>query len=380
MKALSLFSGIGGFDLALKRAGVEIVGACEIDEYARQIYARHFPGVTIHRDATTIDPSKLPDFDILVGGFPCQAFSIAGKRRGFEDTRGTLFFEIARIAQQKRPRYLLLENVKGLLSHERGETIRIIFQTLDELGYDTQARIVNSKDFVPQNRERIFIIGHLREESRPKVFPFGEPYNANNGKKQDGQERKTVTCIDANYYKGIDNHGARTAVLHQVGNIDTKGHNSLWGRVYDPKGIAATLNAQGGGLGAKTGLYAVSSSGRSWGRESRVKLDEANTLTTGDGCSAQSSATFVYMSNKNANMKQREQNKTESWTLQTSGSDFGIKDGTRIRKLTPLECERLQGFPDGWTEGLSDTQRYKCCGNAVTVPVVEYLISSLLTK
>ena len=151
---------------------MEIVGACEIDEYARQVYARHFPTVPIHRDATTINPAELPDFDILVGGFPCQAFSIAGKRRGFEDTRGTLFFEIARIAQEKRPRYLLLENVKGLLSHERGETIRIIFQTLDELGYDTQARIVNSKDFVPQNRERIFIIGHLRETSRPKVFPI----------------------------------------------------------------------------------------------------------------------------------------------------------------------------------------------------------------
>ena len=97
MKALSLFSGIGGFDLALLRAGVEIVGACEIDDYARQIYARHFPGVTIHRDATKINPHDLPDFDLLVGGFPCQAFSIAGKRRGFEDTRGTLFFEIARI-------------------------------------------------------------------------------------------------------------------------------------------------------------------------------------------------------------------------------------------------------------------------------------------
>ncbi len=97
MKALSLFSGIGGFDLALLRAGVEIVGACEIDDYARQIYARHYPGVTIHREATTIDPSKLPDFDILVGGFPCQTFSIAGKRAGFDDPRGNLFFEISRI-------------------------------------------------------------------------------------------------------------------------------------------------------------------------------------------------------------------------------------------------------------------------------------------
>lgn len=310
MKALSLFSGIGGFDLALIRQGHEIIGACEIDEYARQIYGRHFPGVPIHRDATKLDPNQLPDFDILVGGFPCQAFSIAGKRRGFEDTRGTLFFEIARIAKQKRPRYLLLENVKGLLSHERGSTIRTIFQTLDELGYDTQARIINSKDFVPQNRERIFIVGHLRGTGRPEVFPFRPTHN-----ETDKQN------------------------LQQIGYIDK---NIQGSRVYSTDGLSQTLAATSGGFASKTGLY--------------------------------------MLSNTKGNIKQRYQKRDTPWTLDCTGSYMGIEDGIKIRKLTPLECERLQGFPDNWTEGISDTQRYKCCGNAVTVPVVESIISSLVNN
>jgi DNA (cytosine-5)-methyltransferase 1 len=277
LKALSLFSGIGGFDLALNRLGIEIIGACEIDKYAREIYSKHFPNVPIHNDVTKLDPADLPDFDLIVGGFPCQAFSIAGNRRGFEDTRGTLFFEIARIAKEKRPRYLLLENVKGLLSHEGGDTLRTIYKVLDELGYDTQARIVNTKNYLPQNRERIFIVCHLRGTSGREVFP--------------------ITTDDG-----------ETNELKQVGYINK---NAQGQRVYDPKGISTTLAAQAGGLGAKTGLYNID---------------------------------------------------------------------TKIRKLTPLECERLQGFPDNWTEGISDTQRYKCCGNAVSVPVVQDIISSLLTK
>jgi DNA (cytosine-5)-methyltransferase 1 len=239
------------------------------------------------------------------------------------------------------------------LSHEKGDTFRTIISTLDEMGYDAEWQVLNSKYFVPQNRERVFIIGHLRGERTRQIFPVGD-FNSETDKPK----------------------------LKQIGNVDTKGHNSLWGRVYDPNGIAPNLNANGGGMGAKTGLYAVdttmiawSSSGRDGYRDERIKIGEANTLNTGDGCRTQSSATFVYMSNTNANMKQRIQDRKETWTLGT-GTDFGIKDGMRIRKLTPIECERLQGFPDNWTQG-SDTQRYKQCGNAVTVPVVEYIAKEL---
>ena len=169
-----MFTGIGGFDLACKNLNIDIVGACEIDDDPRRIYGRHFPGVTIHRDATKINEKELPDFDILCAGFPCQAFSMAGKRRGFDDTRGTLVFDVFRIAKEKRPSYIVLENVKGLLSHDKGKTFRTIISALDELGYDGEWQVINGKYWVPQGRERIFIIGHLRGKSRPKVFPFRE--------------------------------------------------------------------------------------------------------------------------------------------------------------------------------------------------------------
>lgn len=354
MNLYSLFAGIGGFDLAFHNSNHTTVGACEIDEHARSIYTRHFPHVPIWEDATRIKPSELPDFDILSAGFPCQSFSVAGKGRGFDDTRGSLFFEIARIAKEKKPPYLLLENVKGLLSNNKGETFRTIIRTLDEMGYDAEWHLLNSRYFVPQNRERLFIIGTARGPGRRKIFPLG------NFSKQ-----------------------TATRKLKQVGNIDTKGHNSIWGRVYDPTGLASNLNAHGGGLGAKTGLYKVP---------------------------------MIFMGHTKGNIKQRIQDREHTWTLTDNSRDFGVlepaivadrtrsyrgtgrklespkpitnsltsvtKDNyliqnTRIRRLTPLECERLQGFPDGYTAGISDTQRYKCLGNAVTVPVIEYLISKL---
>lgn len=348
MKFISLFAGIGGFDLALTRNGHEVVYANEWDKYAATIYDRHFTKCD-QRDIRSVTTSELPDFDLLVGGFPCQAFSVAGKRRGFEDTRGTLFFEIARILADKRPRYFILENVKGLLNHDRGQTFSTILGVLATLGYEFQWSVLNSKNFgVPQNRERVFIVGHTRGTPRPQIFPVGEfnlPVPQTSQPVKQGEERfiktrhlsqngtlisNTITlqaseqphiiagrinrdnfestkdeslCLTANYWKGPDNHGART-VLKQTGII---GKDSEASRVYDPSGISRTIK-NGGGMGAKTGLY---------------------------------------------------------------------QTDAKIRRLTPLECERLQGFPDGWTEGISDTQRYKCLGNAVTVNVVEFVAKCL---
>lgn len=175
-----LFAGIGGFRLGLERCGFfKYVGSCEIDKYAREVYKKNFGDYPTERDIRQVDPTKLPDFDILTAGFPCQSFSFAGKRLGFNDTRGTLFFEIARIAAAKRPKILFLENVKGLLSHDNGRTFATIINTLYELGYDVEWQVINGKYFVPQNRERVFIIGHLREKSRSKIFPIQESDNWN---------------------------------------------------------------------------------------------------------------------------------------------------------------------------------------------------------
>ena len=177
VRYFSMFSGIGGFELGIEQALTELgikaecVGYSEIDRHAIATYEGHYNHDN-YGDATTINPHALPEFDLLVGGFPCQAFSIAGKRLGFEETRGTLFFDIARILAVRLPRYFILENVKGLLSHQRGATFGTIIRTLDELGYDVQWQVLNSKDYgVPQHRERVYIVGNLGGTPRPQVFP-----------------------------------------------------------------------------------------------------------------------------------------------------------------------------------------------------------------
>ena len=171
-----MFAGIGGFRSGLEAiGGFECIGYCEIDKYAKQAYDAIYDtgGELYFDDARKIVPEQLPDFDLLVGGFPCQSFSISGARKGFDDTRGTLFFEIARIATVKKPKYLFLENVPGLLNHDSGRTFETIIHTLDELGYDVCWQVLNSKNFgVPQSRNRVFIIGYLRGQCAGEVLSF----------------------------------------------------------------------------------------------------------------------------------------------------------------------------------------------------------------
>jgi DNA (cytosine-5)-methyltransferase 1 len=263
-----------------------------------------------------------------------------------------MFFEVARILEKKRPRYVLLENVKGLLSHDRGQTFGVILQSLDELGYDLQWQIINSKYFVPQNRERVFIVGHLRGEPRPQVFPLrgGEEQNIEetsvdtvywkNSKDQWVKEARTYTPV-------VKTHTdyCRTTLLEV-----TKGAPDAQ-RVYDPSGIAKTLKGEGGGQGAKTGLYAIP-------------------VLTPD------------RKEKRQNGRRFKNDGEPTFTL-TSQDRHGVYDGINIRRLTPLECERLQAFPDDWTKYsfngslMSDSQRYKCLGNAVTVDVVSEIVRNL---
>ena len=176
IRYFDMFAGIGGFRSGLEAiGGFECVGYCEIDKYAKQAYEAMYDtgGELYFDDARKIVLEQLPDFDLLVGGFPCQSFSIAGARKGFDDTRGTLFFEIARIASVKKPKYLFLENVPGLLNHNQGRTFETIIHTLDELGYDVCWQVLNSKNFgVPQSRNRVFIIGYLREQCAGEVLSF----------------------------------------------------------------------------------------------------------------------------------------------------------------------------------------------------------------
>lgn len=225
---LDLFAGIGGFRLGMEMAGHTCAGYVEIDKFARTSYeAIHDTrGEWTAHDIRTVPDDAIRgigDIDVICGGFPCQAFSVAGKRAGFDDTRGTLFFEIIRFASILRPRLLFLENVPGLLNHQGGDTFETILRTLDEVGYDAEWDCLNSKDFgVPQNRERLFIIGHLRGGGTRKVFPLA---------REDGETA-----------------GELKELTSGLADAD---------RVYDASGLARTLKAEGGGGGAKTGLYLV---------------------------------------------------------------------------------------------------------------------------
>ena len=316
MKYFSTFSGIGGFELGIGDKH-ECIGFSEINKYATSVYSTHFNHKN-YGDITKINAEELPDFDLLVGGFPCQAFSIAGKRGGFEDTRGTMFFELARILKAKQPRLFVFENVKGLLSHDGGKSFSTIIQTADELGYDLQWQVLNSKNHgVPQNRERVFIIGHLRGTSRPEVFPFGDDSEAT--PIVSGQCSNTLTT---RYYGGQANGTYVTESEQYAQEIRVK-EATKQGYAVAHEGDSINLSVPN----SKT-------------RRGRVGKGVAQTIDTG--------------------MQQH--------TLQNS----------QIRRLAPTECERLQGFPDGWTEGVSDTQRYKTLGNAVTVNVIKDICEKLL--
>ena len=342
LRYFDTFTGIGGFTLALSNH--ECVGYSEVDKYAIKIYESHYPNHKNYGDITKINTADLPDFDLLVGGFPCQAFSVAGKRKGFDDTRGTLFFDLARILKDKRPRHFIFENVKGLLSHDGGKTLQTIFGVLTDLGYEYQWQVLNSKDFgVPQNRERIFIVGHIRGERRPEVFPIT---------------------------------GATGASLKELTINQSQGN-----RVYASSGLSVTLASQAGGLGAKTGLYFIDLSTKQSKLTTEARTIQARYHKGYSHRSAETSGVAIPVLTpdrveKRQNGRRFKTNGEPAFTL-TSQDKHGVYDGYKIRRLTPTECERLQGFPDGWTSGISDTQRYKCLGNAVTVNVVKAIIDKI---
>ena len=392
MKFLDLFAGIGGFRMGLESLGHECVGFCEIDKFARKSYKAIYDTegeIELH-DITEVSNEEWRNFrgtvDIICGGFPCQAFSIAGKRKGFlDETRGTLFFEIARAAKEIQPPLLFLENVKGLLSHDKGRTFRTILSTLDELGYDAEWQVLNSKNFgVPQNRERVFIIGHLRETGGRPVFPIGE----SNIETNDGLKIKIV-------------------VLNKENGMPRETN-----RVYSPEGLSPTLNTmQGGGREPKIAIrqgtkqgYALAGVGdyvnlefpNSKTRRGRVGKQVANTLLTSDNQGVvvlrpvrTKYGKEIRKAYENGEVEESRHNMTKleprqdgiSNTITTVQKDNLLKDGFRIRKLTPRECWRLQGFPD-WAfdkaqEVNSKTQLYKQAGNSVTVNVIKAIAERL---
>jgi len=406
IKYFDMFAGIGGFRSGLTRAGgFTCIGYCENDKYAKKAYEAIYDtkGENFYEDARTIQPENLPDFDLLCGGFPCQAFSIAGKRGGFGDSRGTLFFEIARIARVKRPAFLCLENVPGLLSHDKGRTFQTILTALYELGYDVAWQVLNSKDFgVPQARKRVYLIGYLRERCPGEILSFR----------------------DAN----------AAAPVQLVGGCEGN-------RIYADSGTGITLTSGAGGFGGKTGLYQIAlpikvatkegfqeaHPGDSIDlaypnlntRRGRVGKQIAHTVlpSAAQGCffidlnedakltdharcittrqdnafshhKAEKSGVFVESEapravispakEKTRQNGRRIKEPNEPMFTLTVTDRHGVIHHGRVRKLTPLECWRLQGFTDeqyekAKTAGIPESQLYKLAGNAVSVPVITAL-------
>lgn len=395
MKFLDLFAGIGGFRLGMESAGHKCIGFCEIDKFARISYkAIHdTTGEVEMHDITTISDEfirGIGSVDVICGGFPCQAFSIAGKRKGFEDTRGTLFFEIARFASILRPRYLFLENVKGLLNHEGGATFETILRALDELGYDVEWDCINSAAYIPQNRERVFIIGHLRGERTRKVFPFERKNGttAKNNIKPINNSKKTRELLNfdsTNRFYDVNGispclntmqGGDREPKIAVVGNVNPSG-SGMNGQVYSSNGLAPTLTTNKG-EGAKIAIPVLTpdrAEKRQNGRRFKDDGEEMFTLTAQD----KHGVAIIQKSrgyNDGGIYKVAPTVTSNSW----HENNF-LKDSIRIRKLTPRECWRLQGFPD-WAfdkakEVNSDSQLYKQAGNSVTVPVIADIASRL---
>lgn len=375
MKFLDLFAGIGGFRLGMESAGHECVGFCEIDKFARKSYkAIHDTKgeIELHDITAVSDESirRIGRVDIICGGFPCQAFSIAGNRRGFEDTRGSLFFEIARFASILRPKYLFLENVKGLLNHDGGATFETILGALDELGYNVEWENINSKNFgVPQNRERVLIVGHLRGECTRRVFPLSKSGQQATSIKE--QYSNTITTRYGNSQgAGAYIVESKSQKVRSIGNIHPSG-NGMNGEVYDSTGLAPTLTTNKG-----EGVKIIQ---RAHGYNRGGEHDIAPTLTS-NSYQENNLVKVVDFYNKIT--------KDEVGTLTSSGGgstvragSFGITDGYRIRKLTPRECWRLQGFPD-WAfdkaqKVNSNSQLYKQAGNSVTVNVIAAIAKEL---
>ena len=382
MKFLDLFAGIGGFRLGMELAGHECIGFCEIDKFARASYKaiHNTEGEIELHDITAVSDESIRGIgsvDIICGGFPCQAFSIAGNRRGFEDTRGTLFFEIARFASILRPKYLFLENVRGLLNHDGGATFETIIRTLDELGYDVEWQVLNSKNFgVPQNRERVFIIGHLRGTSGRKVFPLSgdgasitcEQPKINKvgnirkkGKSQSGDVVSIDSLAPTLCSTTTQKDPLKVLIENEIKQFGILQPNfNQCGVVYETDGIAPTIRAyQGGGL------------------EPKIRVKEA----TSKGYAEAEVGDSVNLSHPNSKTRRGRVGKQVANTLLTGESQGVIEPDFRIRKLTPRECWRLQGFPD-WAfdkaqEVNSNSQLYKQAGNSVTVNVIAAIAKEL---
>lgn len=415
MTFIDFFAGIGGFRRGMELAGHKCVGFCEYDKYAVASYtSKHLVtesqrddllkmdlkrlqkeimreeyrnGEWYANDIRTVEAGSLPRADCWCFGFPCQDISIAGKQLGFSGRRSSLFFAVTGLIkdleEENRPGVLFIENVKNLLSVNRGLDFAKLLIELDEIGYDAEWCLLNSKDFgVPQNRERVFVIGHLRGRGGRKVFPLGETDGIHNESGENKEKTDEIACC---LMAGSNDKWQRSYVVKQIGNCmpTTTRDNPNQGRIYDPSGISPCLNKMDGG--GREPLIPISMTRKAY-KETVI----ANTLTAGTpdkkrGNYSPVTGVAIPVSdpgriNKNQNGRRFKNAGEEMFTL-TGQDRHGVSDGLRIRKLTPRECFRLQGWTDEYFDRAamvnSDSQLYKQAGNGVTVSVIQAIAERL---
>lgn len=404
-----LFAGIGGFGLAVQRAGARVLWCSEIDPFAQRVYAERFPDVRQLGDVTKImDPVPV---DLITAGFPCQDLSIAGKRKGLVGERSGLFWEIVRIAGRLRPRWLLLENVPGLLSSHKGRDFETVLAALDELGYGVAWRVLDAQFFgVPQRRRRVFIVGHLGAECPAEVLfePEGVPGDSQKGR---AAGEAPAYCLGTRSADGRNERGDNSANLqlakplgshHRRDDLDSdtyviqeravsEGESGPDGKGWR-QGAAFTLEARHHTQAVVSLTTQPAGSSQGIGRGGPV-VEVAHSLT-GEGFDAGEDGTgrgtplvASVVSNGDAHSGFRDEHGIIAGTVRTHrrNNSNPITEarelvGVRPRRLTPREYERLQGFPDDWTliEGASDSARYRALGNAVAVPCVEWILRRLV--
>ena len=396
MNHLDLFSGIGGFSLGLKKVfDIKHTYYSEIDKYAIDVYKNNFKNLTYVKSVTDVRGGELPGIDIITFGSPCQDFSMAGKRKGMDGARSSLISEAIRLIEECRPSFFIWENVKGTFSSNNGADFWAIIQAFTNIGgYRLEWQLLNTKWFLPQNRERIYLVGCLGKGSGQQIFPITESSRKINSIQRQQGNTCTLTTryeaggngsyivereLDAQEIKIKTNNKKGYEIAKPGDTINYQNLPSKTRRGRVGKGIAQTLDSGGeqAVVGAMRSIDRVNKKGeRKLGQQIEIRKDGVtNTLT-----SVQKDNYVIGDFRNDEGYRQRKDGDSPCLASRKhSETDISTMPPivNKIRRLTPIECERLQGFPDNWTKHgqelgeISDSQRYKMCGNAVTVDVVE---------
>lgn len=390
IRLLDLFSGIGGFHLGLEKAGFEVEAYfSEIDKYAIDVYSNNFKNATYVGSVRNVQSNQLPRIDAITFGSPCQDFSLAGKRKGLDGERSSLITEAIRLIEECRPRFFVWENVKGTFSSNNREDFAAILQAFANIGgYRLEWQLLNTKWFLPQNRERIYLVGYLGGRSGQQIFPIGKNDQYTNGKigKEVAQTLDTHCNQAVIGYtrdlkgKVVSNHEKDECnTLHsasgQGGNTDQFIKVGLWRTHKDGQGFREVKDGNSPTIPARA---REDGSG-----QPVIQLKTNYTYKKVNETIEKNRDSFIKDQPKMMDLHNRSVHDASPCLVEPHHNNASLFDGIRIRRLTPVECERLQGFPDNWTAigkekgQISDTQRYKMCGNAVTVDVVKAVATNI---